>query len=127
LNVKYTVISCVPSSTCKMLADHLQLYTLHIFLYPVVIENMWYKCRDGGQVATKLIYSLSSEIYLKITCRREVIFHTSCHKIRFIAASIKQLWLDGLQGYFHAVLCLYCCVTTTTKLSMKHTGLSVFQ
>ena len=44
-------ISGVPSSTCKMLADHLQLYTSHFFLYPVVIENMWYKYRDGGQVA----------------------------------------------------------------------------
>ena len=35
-------------------------------------------------------------------------------------------WMD-CRDTFHAVLCLYCCVTNTTKLSMKHTGLSVFQ
>jgi len=28
---------------------------------------------------------------------------------------------------FHAVLCLYCYVTNSTKLRTKHTGLSVFQ
>ena len=35
-------------------------------------------------------------------------------------------WMD-CRITFHAVLCLYCCVMNTTKLSTKHTGLSVFQ
>ena len=35
-------------------------------------------------------------------------------------------WMN-CRDVFHAVLCLYCCVTNATKLSTKHTGLSVFQ
>ena len=38
-------------------------------------------------------------------------------------------WMN-CRNIFHAVLavlCLYCCAMNTTKLSTKHTGLSVFQ
>jgi len=35
-------------------------------------------------------------------------------------------WMD-CRDTVHAVLCLYCCVTNATKMSMKLTGLSVVQ
>ena len=35
-------------------------------------------------------------------------------------------WMD-CRDVFHAVLCLYCCVTDRTWLSTKRTGLWVFQ
>jgi len=35
--------------------------------------------------------------------------------------------LSVMADNFHTILCLYCCVMNTTKLSTKHTGLSLFQ
>ena len=35
-------------------------------------------------------------------------------------------WMD-CRDAFHAVHCLYCCVTDRTKLSTKRAGLWVFQ
>ena len=53
-------------------------------------------------------------------------FHVSGYGAHVSRRIFRNSWMD-CRDTFHAVLCLYCCVTNTTKLSTKHTGLSVFQ
>ena len=45
---------------------------------------------------------------------------------KYILCIFRNGWMD-CRDTFHAVLCLYCCVTNATKLSTKQTGLSVVQ
>ena len=45
---------------------------------------------------------------------------------KYILCIFRNGWMD-CRDAFHAVLCLYCCITDKILLSTKRTGLSVFQ
>ena len=71
---------------------------------------------------------------INVASSRDVPFHQpqllQCFMAHFSSTCILCIfcygWMD-CRDTFHAVLCLYCCVMNTTKLNMKHTGLSVIQ
>jgi len=95
--------------------------TFHKYIFRIFC-NGWMDCRDAFHAVILLYNGQNIAEYEAYWLMSFSIINLWAH----VSQAHFLLWLDGLQGYF-PVLCLYCCVTNTTKLSTKHTGLSVFQ